>query len=297
MALTVKPLHPIFAAEATGIRIGSEVSPAVVEEIEDLMAKFAVLVLRDQNCTDEEQIAFAKFFGPRESPAGATTYGPQNANRLPMYMFDAGNIGLDGEILPLDNARRQMRLGDRLWHSDSSFNPLPTKWSMLSGRVIPPAGGNTDFADARAGYDTLPDSTKQKLEGLVAEHSIWHSRVKGGMPAEMIGTAQLNVLPPVYQPIVRTIPRSGRKALMVGSHAGRIPGMPAEEGRKLLEELTEHVTQPKHVYSHAWKQGDLVMWDNRCTLHRATPFDDTKFKRDMRRTTVDEFAPSWAMVG
>ena len=297
MALTVKPLHPVFAAEATGIKIGPDISPETVEEIEDLMAKYAVLVLRDQNCTDEEQVEFAKFFGPRETPAGATTYGPKNANRLPRYMFDAGNIGLDGNILPLDSERRAMRLGDRLWHSDSSFNPLPTKWSMLSGRVIPPAGGNTDFADARAGYDSLSDEMKRKLEGLVAEHSIWHSRVKGGMPAEMIGTAQHNVLPPVYQPIVRTIPRSGRKALMVGSHAGRIPGMPAEEGRKLLEELTDHVTQAKHVYSHAWKQGDLVMWDNRCTLHRATPFDDTTHKRDMRRTTVDEFAPSWAMVG
>lgn len=297
MPLTVKELHPIFAAEATGIKIGADIGPEMVEEIEDLMAKYAVLVLRDQNCTDQEQIDFAALFGPRESPAGATTYGPKNANRLPRYMFDAGNIGLDGEILPLDNERRQMRMGDRLWHSDSSFNPLPTKFSMLSGRVIPPSGGNTDFADARAAYDSLPEPTKTKLEGLVAEHSIWHSRVKGGMPASMIGEKQLNVLPAVYQPIVRTIPRSGRKALMVGSHAGRIPGMPTDEGRKLLEELTDHVTQQKFVYSHPWRQGDLVMWDNRCTLHRATPFDDTKFKRDMRRTTCDEFAPSWAMVG
>lgn len=297
MPLTVKELHPIFAAEATGIKIGPDIGPETVEEIEDLMAKYAVLVLRDQNCTDQEQIDFAALFGPRESPAGATTYGPNNANRLSRYLFDAGNIGLDGEILPLNNERRQMRLGDRLWHSDSSFNPLPTKWSMLSGRIVPPSGGNTDFADARAAYDSLPESMKTKLEGLVAEHSIWHSRVKGGMPASMIGEQQLNVLPPVYQPIVRTIPRSGRKALMVGSHAGRIPGMPTDEGRKLLEELTDHVTQPKFVYSHVWRQGDLVMWDNRCTLHRATPFDDTKFKRDMRRTTCDEFAPSWAMVG
>ena len=297
MPLIVRELHPLFAAEATGIKIGSDIAPETVEEIEDLMAKYAILVLRDQNCTDDEQIAFAKFFGPRETPFGATTYGKGSENRLPMYLFDASNIGRDGEILPLDNARRQMRLGDRLWHSDSSFNPLPTKWSMLSGRVIPPEGGNTDFADARAGYDALPDAMKARLEGLVAEHSIWHSRVKGGMPAEMIGEEQLQVLPPVYQPIVRTIPRSARKALMVGAHAGRIPGMPVDEGRKLLEELTDHVTQPKFVYSHIWRQGDLVIWDNRCTLHRATPFDDTKFKRDMRRTTVDEFAPSWAMVG
>jgi alpha-ketoglutarate-dependent 2,4-dichlorophenoxyacetate dioxygenase len=297
MALTIKELHPVFAAEASGLKIGPNISADMVEEIEDLMARYAVLVLRDQNCTDEEQIEFARLFGPRETPAGATTYGPKNANRLPRYLFDAGNIGLDGNILPLDSERRAMRMGDRLWHSDSSFNPLPTKWSMLSGRVIPPAGGNTDFADARAAYDSLSDEMKRKLEGLVAEHSIWHSRVKGGMKAEMIGTAQHNVLPPVYQPVVRTIPRSNRRALMVGSHAGRIPGMPTEEGRKLLEQLTDHVTQPKYVYSHAWKQGDLVMWDNRCTLHRATPFDDTVHKRDMRRTTVDEFAPSWAMVG
>ena len=299
MALTIKALHPVFAAEATGIKIGSNVSPALVEEIEDLMATYAVLVLRDQNCTDDEQVTFAKFFGPRETPAGAASYGEGSRNRLPMYLFDAGNLGHDGEILPADSPRRKMRLGDRLWHSDSSFNPLPTKWSMLYGRIVPPpgTGANTEFADARAAYDDLPDAMKAKLDGLVAEHSLWHSRIKGGMPEEMIGEAQIQVMPPVYHPIVRTLPRSGRKALMVGAHAGRIPGMFVEEGRKLLDYLTDHVTQPKYVYSHAWRQGDLVMWDNRCTLHRATPFEDAKYKRDMRRTTVDEFAPAWAMVG
>jgi alpha-ketoglutarate-dependent 2,4-dichlorophenoxyacetate dioxygenase len=297
--LTVKPLHTIFGAEIIGLKVGPEIGLDIVEALEDLMARFALVVLRDQDLSDDDQVAFARFFGPRESPAGGASYGEGSRNRLPQFLFDAGNLGHDGEILPADSPRRKIRLGDRLWHSDSSFNPLPTKWSMLYGRVVPPpeAGANTEFVDTRAAYDSLPAEIKARLEGLVAEHSLWHSRVKGGMPPEMIGEAQTQVMPPAYQPIVRTNSKSGRKSLLIGAHAGRIPGLADDESQELLDFLMDHATQKQFIYVHEWRLGDLVMWDNRCTLHRATPFEDTKYKRDMRRITVDEYAPSWASVG
>jgi alpha-ketoglutarate-dependent 2,4-dichlorophenoxyacetate dioxygenase len=293
MSFSLKPLHPVFAAEVRGLPVSADVSPGAVEFLEDAMATYAVVVLPEQYVGDDEQIAFSRFFGPRETPQAPTA--KNDGLRLAKYLFDASNLGTDHEILPADHPRRKMRGGDRLWHSDSSFNPLPTKWSMLHGRIIPPAGGNTDFCDTRAAYDSLPQKMKGRIEGMVAVHSLWHSRKKGGL--EEVSEKQMQNMPPVYQPVVRTIPRSGRKALYVGAHARSIIGMPEEEGAKLLQELTDHCTQPQYVYSHPWREGDLVIWDNRCTLHRATPFEDLKYKRDMRRTTVDEYAPAWAAVG
>ena len=295
MVLKVKELHPVFAAEARGLKVGPDLSPSVVEEIEDLMAKYAVLVLPDQKCTDEEQITFSRHFGPRESPLAAATGMP--ADRLQQYLFDASNLGTDHQILPEGHPRRQLRLGDRLWHSDSSFNPLPTKWSMLSGRIIPPEGGNTEFADARAAYDALPEAKKAMLDDLVAEHSTWYSRLKGGMDGSLIGEKQHQGMPPTLQPVIRMVPRSNRKTIYIGAHAGRITGMSNEAGAALIDELIEWCTQPQFVYSHKWTEGDLVIWDNRCTLHRARPFPDLEYKRDMRRTTVDEFHPAWARLG
>lgn len=295
MTFDIKPLTPHFAAEVTGFDAGAEMTPEMIDFIEDAMAEHAVVVLPDQDITDDQQITFAAYFGPRESPTGAASGEPSSKNRLPQYLFDAGNLDLDGEILPADHPRRVMRAGDRLWHTDSSFNPMPTKWSMLSGRIVPPVGGNTDFADARAAYDALSTEMKARIEDLVAEHSIWHSRKKGGMTEVSLEHEQS--LPPVMHPLVRTIPRSGRKAYMAGAHARRIIGMAAGEGAALIRELSDFATQDAFVYSHKWRTGDLVIWDNRCTLHRGTPFEDLKYKRDMRRTTIDEYAPSWAAVG
>ena len=296
MSFAARPLHPVFAAEVRGLAVQSDVAPEAVEFLEDAMAQYAVVVLPEQHVGDDEQVAFARYFGPRESPQPpASGFGTGSGLRLAQYLFDAGNLGVDHEILPADHPRRKMRAGDRLWHTDSSFNPLPTKWSMLHGRIVPPAGGNTDFCDTRAAYDALPQATKDRIEGMVAVHSIWHSRRKGGM--DEITETHMQSMPPVHQPVVRTVPRSGRKALYVGAHAESIVGMSAADGARLIRELTDHCTQRQFVYSHPWRDGDLVIWDNRCTLHRATPFEDLKYKRDMRRTTVDEYAPSWAAVG
>ncbi|MDA0241100.1 MAG: TauD/TfdA family dioxygenase, partial [Proteobacteria bacterium] len=272
-----------------------EPNAETIEAVEEAMAEYAVIVLRDQHITDEQQIAWSRHFGPRESPSGPISAFGSGGYRLPQYLFDASNLDLNGEILPPDHPRRAMRGGDRLWHTDSSFNPLPTKWSMLSSRIVPPQGADTEFADARAAYDALDDEMKSKIDGLIAIHDICYSRKLGGL--EEITDALRQAQPPANQPLVRTIPRSGRRALLVGAHAESIVGMDYAEGNRLLRELTDFATQSQFVYSHAWRTGDLVIWDNRCTLHRATPFDDMTYKRDMRRTTVDEFAPAWAAVG
>ena len=294
MDYEVRELHPVFAAEVSGFEVRSEVSPGDVAFLEDAMAKYAVVVLPRQAIDDETQVAFARYFGPRETPAVATsTFG--NRTRLPKYLFDASNVGLDGEILPADHPRRKIRKGDLNWHSDASFNPVPTKWSMLHGRIVPPHGANTEFCDMRAAYDALSAAMKAKVEKLVALHVWWHSREKGGFDA--VTEAQKQANPPVYHPVVRRVAGSNRKALYLGAPVKSIVGMEDAEAAALIDELTAHCTQPQFVYSHFWREGDMVIWDNRCTMHRATPFDDMLYKRDMRRTTVVEYAPNWAAVG
>jgi alpha-ketoglutarate-dependent 2,4-dichlorophenoxyacetate dioxygenase len=194
------------------------------------------------------------------------------------------NLDERGQILSLDDQRRAYRDGNQLWHTDSSFRQKSATWSMLHARIIPPDGADTEFADTRAAYDALPAATKTKLEGLIAEHSIWHSRAQlgGYTPTE----EEKKLRPPARHPVVRRHPGSGRNALYIASHASHIIGWPVDEGRKLLEELLAFATQPRFVYRHKWRLGDLVMWDNRCTLHRATPFESTTHVRDMRRSTV-----------
>lgn len=296
MEIEVKKLHPLFAAEIRGIDIASEMTPELVEYIEDAMAEYAVVVLPDQgHATDAQHEEFSRCFGPREKPSGAASGDPKKQYRLGGFLFDAGNLDVDGEILAPDHPRRRMRSGDRLWHHDSSFNPMPTKWSMLLGRIVPPEGGNTEFADCRSAYDALDDETKAKIDDLAAEHSIWTSREKGGL--ESVTEEQFQGLPPVIQRVVHTIPRSGRKAFAVGAHSGHVFGMPDEDGKALMQWLTDFATQPRFVYSHQWRQGDLVIWDNRAVMHRATPFEDVEYKRDMRRTTIDEYKPTWADIG
>ena len=295
--MQARKLHPVFAAEVTGVDAAREPSAEAVEFIEDAMAEYAVVVLPGQShVTDEQHAGFSRFFGPRESPAGVASGNPAKTYRLGAYMFDASNLDVDGSLLPADHPRRTMRAGDALWHTDSSFNPMPTKWSMLRAVAVPPEGGNSEFADCRAAYDDLDDETKSAIEGVAAEHSLWTSRRKAGL--EEISEELVRGLPPVIQPLVRLVPRSGRKAVYVGAHAGRVYGMPHREGQALLERLTGFATQPKYVYAHKWTVGDIVIWDNRAVLHRAGKFDGTaEHRRDMRRTTVDEFQPSWARLG
>ena len=284
---TAKPLHPLFAAELTGIDLAAGIDEEARDTIAHTMDQYAVTVLPDQRLDDDKQIAFASLYGPLEvSPpvhakdgAAAATFRIQNR-----HIFDVSNLDERGQILSLDDQRRAYRQGNELWHTDSSFRQKSATWSMLHARIVPPDGANTQFADTRAAYDALPSATKTKLEGLIAEHSIWHSRAQYGgyTPTE----EEKKLRPPARHPVVRRHPGSGRNALYIASHASHIVGWPEDEGRALLRELLAHATQPRFVYAHKWRLGDLVIWDNRCTLHRATPFESTTHVRDMRRSTV-----------
>ena len=287
MTITVRRLHPLFVGELTGVDLADGIDAATRDAIERAMDEYAVCVLPGQRLDDDRQIAFASLYGPLEvSPPVQSKAGGPAANFRIQHrnIFDVSNLDENGNILPLDDQRRAYRQGNELWHTDSSFRQKSATWSMLHARIVPPAGADTEFADTRAAYDALPEATKQRIEGLVAEHSIWHSRAQlgGYKPTEEEKKAR----PPARHPLVRRHPGSGRKALYIASHASHIIGWPVEEGRALLRELLAFATQPRFVYAHKWRLGDLVIWDNRCTMHRATPFESTTHVRDMRRTTV-----------
>jgi alpha-ketoglutarate-dependent 2,4-dichlorophenoxyacetate dioxygenase len=297
MDLAVTPLHPLFAARITGADLSQPVSEGLARAIERAMDEYAVCVLPDQALDDECQIAFARLYGPLEvSPPQQKKSGGIGFNTRVKHreIFDVSNLDERGTILDERDARASYRLGNQLWHTDSSFRQKSAAWSMLHARVIPPDGGDTEFADTRAAYDALPEAMKRRLDGLVAEHSIWHSRGKlgGYVPTE----EERALRPAARHPLVRRHPGSGRHALYIASHASHIIGMPVDEGQALLAELIAFATQPRFVYRHAWRLGDLVIWDNRCTMHRATPFAATGHVRDMRRTTVIDTAAEAAQV-
>jgi alpha-ketoglutarate-dependent 2,4-dichlorophenoxyacetate dioxygenase len=285
--LTVRKLHPLFAAELSGIDLSHMLSDAERQAVSDAMDEHAVVVLPDQRIDDAQQVAFSGLYGPLEvAPPVRGKHGDAalNARIRHKEIFDVSNLDENGNILDLDDQRRAYRDGNQLWHTDSSFRQKSATWSLLHARAIPPEGADTQFADTRAAYDALSGTMKQKLDGLVAEHSIWHSRAQlgGYTPTEEERKAR----PPAQHRLVRRHPGSGRNALYIASHASHIVGWPLDEGRALLRELLDHATQPQFVYSHRWRLGDLVIWDNRCTLHRATPFASATQVRDMRRTTV-----------
>jgi alpha-ketoglutarate-dependent 2,4-dichlorophenoxyacetate dioxygenase len=243
------------------------------------MDKYAVLVFHGQDITDEQQVAFSQNFGQMENKKGGNIRTEERVNR---QINDVSN--LDNENKPFDrnDRRRFFNLGNHLWHSDSSFRAVPAKYSLLSARSIPNEGGNTEFADMRAAYDALDDKTKTRIENLVCEHSQIYSRGKLGFT---FNEDEIGLMKPVRQSFVRVHPKSGRKSLYLSSHAGRVIGWPDPEARLFLLNMIEHATQPQFVYVHKWQLHDLVMWDNRQTMHRARDFDETQ-KRDMRRTTV-----------
>jgi len=282
MAIAVRPLHPFLGAEVLGVDLRRPLAPAVFAEIEAAFHRYAVLAFPRQPLTDEQQMEFSRRFGPLETnPSYAG-----NKLRLRPEIADISNIDYEGRIQPLDAPKRLFSLGNQLWHTDSSFKHVPARCSLLSAREIPPSGGETEFADLRAAYDALPEERKRLLDGLVVEHSIYRSR-------SLIGFAEFDKdiytkLPPVRQVLVRRHPGSGRMSLYLAAHASHVIGWPLEEGRRLIEELIAFATQPQFVYSHRWTVGDLVMWDDRCTMHRGRPYDEAKYRRDMHRTTVSD---------
>ncbi|HLY87374.1 MAG TPA: TauD/TfdA family dioxygenase [Acetobacteraceae bacterium] len=273
--------RPFFAGEVSGIDITQPLSHAEAAAIAAGMDQYGVLVFRDQHFTDETQLAFSRNFGALEQATGDIAQGSER--RLSMDVNDISNLNKNNEILARDDRRRLFGLGNRLWHSDSSFKAVSAKYSLLSARRIPSAGGNTEFADMRAAYDALDDETKAECENLICEHSQLFSRAVLGFSD--FTDEERQKFAPVRQRLVRRHPVTGRRSLFLASHAGAILGWPVPEARAFLRDLTEHATQRKFVYSHVWKQWDLVMWDNRVTMHRARPFDNAEV-RDMHRTTV-----------
>ncbi len=285
--LKVEPLHPSFFAEISGVDLRKPVDPDTLGEIVAALDKYADVVFHDQPIDDQQQIAFSQLLGPLETTRQALR--PGHKLRIDRHMSDISNLDENNRVMEQTDHRRMSGLANRLWHTDSSFKRVPARYSLLSARSIPGEGGETEFADMRAAYDALPDRMKAQLDGLVAEHSIYHSRATIGFtdftPEERAG------LPPVPQVLVRTHPGSKRKTLYLASHASHILGMPVPEGKMLLLDLMDHATRPQFVHAHRWRVGDLVIWDDRCTMHRARPFDMNEV-RDMRRTTVSDMVPT-----
>jgi alpha-ketoglutarate-dependent 2,4-dichlorophenoxyacetate dioxygenase len=289
MPITVEPLHPVFAGRVTGVDLREAIDADTVTAISDAINRHAVLVFPGQLITDDQQMAFSRRFGELETTVRA--YRSDFVPRLDLHIADISNLDPNNQILAAADRRRLNALGNRLWHSDSSFKRIPGRFSLLSARVIPGEGGETQFADMRAAWDALPDRMKARLEGLICEHTQLFSRASIGFTDW--SDEERAKMAPVPQVLVRTHPGSGRKSLFLSSHAGRIRGMEEPEARVLLMELMEHATEREFVYTHRWSVGDLVMWDNRCTMHRARAYDESQV-RDMHRTTVSDGVPTVA---
>ena len=290
VSITVATIEGAFAGSVSGVDLARPLTPDEVAVIEAGMDRHAVLVFHDQPLADAHQMAFSRNFGPLEDARGGNITRPED-RRLQMGMNDVSNLGHDGGVLERDSRQRLFNLGNMLWHSDSSFRAVPAKYSLLSARVVNPAGGNTEFAHMGDAYDALDAATRAEIDDLICEHSLMHSRGSLGMldysPEEQA------MFRPVRQRLVRTHPVTGRRSLYLSSHAGAILGMPTPEARILLRDLTEHATQPRFVYVHRWRPADFVMRDNRQTMHRGRRYSDA-YPRDMRRTPVAGDAPTCA---
>jgi alpha-ketoglutarate-dependent 2,4-dichlorophenoxyacetate dioxygenase len=278
MSVILTPLQATFGAEVTGVDLTKPVPRESFAEIEAAFNRFAVLVFPDQPVSDEQQLAFTRRFGPLESNPGYA--GGKMFRRDDVADFT--NVDTDNSLMGSDDPRRIFNIANQLWHTDSSFKHVPAKCSLLSAREISPVGGQTEFADLRGAYAALSDQRKQELEGLVAEHSIFHSRSQIGFGA--FNQEIHDRFPPVHQMIVRRHPGSGRKTLYIAAHASHVIGWPIDKGRRLIEELIAFATQPEFVYRHRWRVADLVLWDNRCTMHRGRPYDDSIYRRVMHNT-------------
>lgn len=284
MALTLKKIRDDFAAEISGVDITKPVDDATFAEIRAALDEYSVLVFHDQKFDDETQVEFSLRFGALE-----TSLTAKNPDRR--HVADISNVDPEtNEIIPVEGWRSKYNSGNEMWHTDSSFKPVPALASLLSGREVPPEGAETEFASMRTAWDKLPEHEKDRLEGLVAIHDFAYSR--GLVDPTLIDEKQRAEVPPVRQTVVRTNPANGRKGFYTGSHAREIVGWPAEEGRALLKGLVDCAVKPERVYTHKWQQYDLVIWDNRCVLHRGRPWDKSQHRRIMHRTTVAGDGPT-----
>jgi alpha-ketoglutarate-dependent 2,4-dichlorophenoxyacetate dioxygenase len=284
----IAPIHACFGARVEGVDLARPLDDATFRRIADAFDEYSVLVFSGQRVTDEQQMAFSERFGPLETTIRAIG----KEHRLHPNLVDLSNLDPDhdGRLMDWDNRRMRYQSGNQLWHTDSSFKPVPAKASLLSGREVPPIGGETEFASMRHAYAALPETTRRRLEGRVAVHSIVYSR--STIAPDLFDPDNARELPPVRQALVRANPANRRRNFYVGSHAWYIEGMEYGESRALLDELLAATTAPDRVYRHRWQPWDLVMWDNRCMLHRGRPWDAARHRRVMRRTTVAGDGPT-----
>jgi alpha-ketoglutarate-dependent 2,4-dichlorophenoxyacetate dioxygenase len=287
MPLVAKQMHPIFAADVSGVHL-ARVDEPTLAEIKGLLDRYAVLAFyHDAPLTDDEHVAFSKRLGPVHRTRAATTKDGREPRIRFLEIIDQSNLDEYGDLFQEGDRSLAFKRANRLWHTDMSFNDIRATYSLLSAHRLPPGGGpDTEFADMRAAYDALPAAMKSRIDGLKCEHSYWHSRVMGGGPEAT--PDEIKRMPPAIHPLVHVHPKSGRKVLYLASHACRIVGWGKNEGLALIKELTAHATRPEFVYAHKWRVGDVVIWDNLATMHRARPFDDLSQVRDVRRTTCRE---------
>jgi alpha-ketoglutarate-dependent 2,4-dichlorophenoxyacetate dioxygenase len=288
MAISIYPITENFAAEV-GVDL-AQLSAEDVASIKDAFWRYGVLIFPGQNLDQEQHLAFAEHLGPLEPTISAYA-----KLRLRADLVDVSNLNSSNEIWSEDSKTRGFGISNRLWHTDSSFKYLPARASLLYAYSIAPIGGHTEFADLRAAYDALPEDMRRRLEGLVAEHALAYSRARTGFTN--FSESERKELPPVPQVMVRTILENGRRTLYLASHIGRIFGMSDDECRALVDRLIAHATQRQFVYTHRWRLHDLVMWDDRCTMHRGTEFDDLRYRRDMQRATVSDIANTCEQEG
>ena len=282
MAINIRQLHPHFVAEVDGVDLSRPLGAETINTLNDAINRYSVLVFHGQSLDDDQLLALGRTFGSVAPPRNH-----RSGHRLQhAEIADISNLNVKNELRARDDSRRLDSLGNQLWHSDASFRPISGALSMLHAHVVPPSGGDTLFADLRAAYDELDDETKELIEELTTEHSIFNSR--GQLGHTDYTDAERAALPSVRHPLVRVHPGSKRKTLYMGSHASHIIGWPQPEGRLLLRDLMEHATQQRFVHAHKWQVGDLVVWDNRCTLHRGTRYNDAKYRRDLRRVTTQD---------
>jgi alpha-ketoglutarate-dependent 2,4-dichlorophenoxyacetate dioxygenase len=294
MPISIFPVTSNFAAEIGDVDLSRPLSSGDQDAIKAAFWKYSVLVFPAQQLTPSQHVEFAQVFGPLEP--NINSYQDEiKRERIDNRISDVSNLDHENEILKADSRKRLSSLANRLWHTDSIFRHVPARASLLYARSVAPIGGHTEFADMRAAWDALPDETRRRIDGRVVEHSIFHSRAKLGFTD--YSDRERAALPPARQVLVRTIPETGRRALYIASHAVRVIGLPDEESTRLLEQLMAHATQRQFVYTHRWRLNDLVMWDNRCTMHRGTEYEEQRWKRDMQRATVSDDGNTCELAG
>ena len=288
--ISIKPATPTFVAKIGDVDLG-HLTDAVFADIEAAFERYAVLIFHNQPISEEEQLAFARRFGELEVSVQPFVQTPGGKRRIGDGMQDISNLDENSQLLSKNDNRRLINLANQFWHTDSTFKRTPAKMSMLTAQSVSPIGGETEFADMRAAWDALPVERREQLEGLIAEHDYYRTRLMVGLDPNSISPERRALRPAVPQVLIRTHPVTGRKSLYIASHITRIFGMDEAEGRRLVDELTDHATQTAFVYQHRWAVGDVVLWDNRCTMHRGRPFDES-LPRAMRRATISDIGPT-----